>query len=508
MQQIDKRLESLSDFMMLISSALAPKVLELRRLKNAAAPIHQLPQEIFVDILLGTLEQQDSWTSTQLHTLAQVSSGWSNTIKLTASFWRHISANDSEYIQHNVIRVNSAGPLKIVCNSDDPKKNESTIQIALPHSSRWQSVLFNGGIPESFSICPSLPTPNLTEMFVYKEAGFMIYPKIILGPGCDLRTIDLEGIPLSWDSDRLRNLRAIALRGMYGNVPTVGQLYDMLASSPRLTCLILSNLHPESEVHRPQSPSTHHPLKLCELSKLFLADIPSEITDFLISTIVCPNHIRVDVDDALIPPINAPLTKALHSILKVARSLMLVYDSHTGSMMIQTEPSPEMQSDWVYNIKPENGCRISFRPQPPAQDGRRLASWLAGVPLPPTKLVIGFGSHQPSEAALQCPLELFASLPTLTALEIRAKCDPGPVLRYLASRPEGERPWNCPRLTALRLDSANTATYVADVVAFASRGRGDVNAPAKLAVVQAPGAIRKALLALEAGKDIVCIVTD
>lgn len=394
MQDIDGCLEIFEEFKQKISDGLLPKQAEIYRKKNFYNPIHQLPVEIFTEILLLTVGQQDDWNGHHLQTLAQVSTLWRNTVRSTSLFWQHLSSEDSDQIQEHVLRANPTGPLKIICTADADLLDEPMLHLAIPHSSRWQSVLFSTSDSDAFPECLSAPTPRLSDLLVYLHSDEPdVQPQIILSEGRHLRNVDLDGVRICWDSDRLTRLEALSLQELRGSLPTISQLYTILSSSPQLWCLILSqwSLEDEPHVHDHSTGARDTQLiSLPSLSNLRLMCIPPHISDFLLSVLDCPSRLRVDVDDALTTSSSNFIPNILRSSLPNAPRVTLRFSARLGTVTVQTEPHVHPLNNWIHNHADHKpGCCITMRRSAPSEDCRKLALWLADIQLPPTKLESG-----------------------------------------------------------------------------------------------------------------------
>ncbi|KAG8913909.1 hypothetical protein FRC01_004325 [Tulasnella sp. 417] len=78
-EQLDAQLAEMGD----PNHDLHLNIYQIKRERNALVPLHRLPGEIFVSILLRTarhIEPGSGEEYTRLHTLAQVSTYWFNTI--------------------------------------------------------------------------------------------------------------------------------------------------------------------------------------------------------------------------------------------------------------------------------------------------------------------------------------------------------------------------------------------------------------------------------------------
>lgn len=399
---MESQISCVEDFRLLVAKVLGPKKSQLRRRRNAAVPIHQLPPELFTHSLLLTLDVKMSWSVRNLHNLAQVSSFWAATVKSSPLFWQHLSSKDPKIMHGHVLRINKTGTLHVVCQSGS-NQNKPHFRAALPHASRWQSLLF-GGHPDDLLDDFSVSTPNLKDLYLYnsKIEDGVSSPTLVLGEGRHLLTLDLEGFNLFWDSDRLTGLEAISLRILRGSLPSVMQLHAMLASSPRLWLLILQNLRPDSSVNM-SKPHHCHTITLPKLSKLLLSDIPLEMSEYVFSTIVVSQPLRLDVDNVSASSADSLISSALRYILPAASLIKLQFDSGVGSLLIQTQPHPALPDDWVYRIKDKTGCSISFDLR---SEWPTLGTWLANIDLPPTKLIITI-DKEPWDPNHDFPLELF-----------------------------------------------------------------------------------------------------
>lgn len=299
-------------------------------------------------------------------------------------FWKHLSSEDSRSLQNQAVQNNAAGPIKLVWVGHSGFPNDEFLEIALPHSSRWKSALFTGALPISFPSCLSVPTPNLTDVYVYDSHWELRQHHIIFSEGYHLWNVDIEGASLHWGASRLASLRALSIRGLSRDIPTLSQLHSLLSSSPELWCLALSEL----SGGLPELVDTYSNVHLPNLSKLFLQKIPSQMTDFLLSHIESPNPMRLDIDDAFALPTSDLLEVTLGLTMSTATEITLRYDSLTGLLSITTNPGVLIKHQPVYMIDDQPGCSILLPRQPLAEYWEMLAQWLTTSPSTAIKLII------------------------------------------------------------------------------------------------------------------------
>lgn len=505
LRRIDLQLASLQTFKDQVVDMVAGKEIQLKRARNAASPIHRLPPEILINIFLKTFGEQEYWNSIQLRKLVRVSKAWFDIVKSNSVFWQQLSSEDSQSFQKQSLRNNVTGPIQLICANYHAHKNNQILGIALSYSCRWKSVLFTGGIPTSFPSCLSVTTPRLTDLYVYNNSKERLHHRIELSEGRNLRDVDVEGVSLEWGAGRLTRLRALSIRGLSRDIPTLSQLYSMLCSSPELWCLCLSELTDSQ-----QEPGDDYScIQLPNLSKLFLQKIPSQMTDFLLSHIDSPNPMRLDIDDAFALPASRLLQETLGLTLSTAKEITLHYDGLIGSLSIMTMPEEYIRNQRVYMIDDQPGCSVLLPRQPLAEYWELSVQWIATASPPPAiKLSISSGDrNSPPAIHFDFPVELLRSLTSLHALHICQTYNPAAIFEFLAARPEGEDPWTCPKLTGISVEYSQTSTYLDNLITTVEQRRNN-DRTEKLATVRARRAVTQAVKKTKGWETIIYEVVD
>lgn len=466
---IDQGIDFIKAFQILLAEALTPKVVELKRARNLTAPIHRLLLEIFVGILLQTLDEREKWSAAQLHRLAKVSTTWCTTIKSTPLFWQHLSTNDEEEIRQRLVKINSTGPLKIVFTPSRVSSRvtlthvEALMELGKHHSNRWTSVFIDldshQWFPEAFPEFMALPTPNLADIHLCgsRPPEGTAPPQIILSEGRPLRNVYLHTILIPWDHARLTKLRAITIAQLEGSLPSIPHLHAMLSGSPQLRFLKLSRLIDQDYTESPPpSTPTSHRISLPSLTELILKNIPCTMTDFVLSVIdtgTTPGRMRLDVDDVLAaPPIILP-HQVLPGILSRSKRIIIIYEDEPGNLSISTDPERRPYPEQDPLIRGKFGCSIALTRQVAKEYGPTAVEWLTSRPMPPTKLILKIGYL--GKIDRNFPNKLLDELPSLTSLDL-SKCDiAGPIMRRLAIPSKANGSWVCPLLK--ELDSGDSA---------------------------------------------------
>ncbi|KAG8879227.1 hypothetical protein FRB97_001846 [Tulasnella sp. 331] len=88
-------------------------VSKYQSLRNQAALIHQLPNELLAKIFFFTVQGLDAKHFSQLHNLAQVSSKWLRLIKATPSLFGYVTTDGTLEAAFRALRLSKDAPLDI-----------------------------------------------------------------------------------------------------------------------------------------------------------------------------------------------------------------------------------------------------------------------------------------------------------------------------------------------------------------------------------------------------------
>ncbi|KAG8913908.1 hypothetical protein FRC01_004324, partial [Tulasnella sp. 417] len=206
--------------------------------------------------------------------------------------------------------------------------------------------------------------------------------------GRNIRYLDITNIAVPWSSTRLRGLRAIQIQEITGVLPSLGELYAALASSPELWWLQLSSWIPSddggallSEIQNIQI----RPITFSFLTTIVLHQIPAAVTQFLLSTITAPACECVIVQEVPLPLLNNPASAGtfvglINSALKAIPTFLLEYGKYLGVIGMLSQPRTTRTNDWIYNVHEKPGLDVHIPIK--SLTGAQLGSFLSLLNLP------------------------------------------------------------------------------------------------------------------------------
>ncbi|KAG8937843.1 hypothetical protein FRC00_014277, partial [Tulasnella sp. 408] len=161
-----------------VQSDLLRRMSALHAEHNTMIPLHQLPIEIFVQIITGALEPfQTNGRSRPTHlgrlvTLCRVCKRWREVIRSTPPLWTTIGILDPASIITTAISLSANHPLNILSTSslgsvqygDVPEKWREFSDTAITHSRRWRSVQLLVAASESALAVMNAPAPRLQSL--------------------------------------------------------------------------------------------------------------------------------------------------------------------------------------------------------------------------------------------------------------------------------------------------------------------------------------------------------
>ncbi|KAG8913912.1 hypothetical protein FRC01_004328, partial [Tulasnella sp. 417] len=230
------------------------KSYQIKRERNALLPLHRLPGEIFVSILLKVAKFNEPGFDQEhkrLHTLAQVSTYWLDTILAFPSFWGQLAQYHPPHFREMVLKRNTSGLLNIDCvlaqGETGPASHQlhSFMRVAAPLSERWKLLAFEGDLTVEMAELLQSPAPNLDSLLI-SSWGFMDAGSraLDLGEGRNIQYLDIDNITVPWNSARLCGLRGVQIQHIKGTPPSLAELHAMLSASPELWWLQLSGWLP------------------------------------------------------------------------------------------------------------------------------------------------------------------------------------------------------------------------------------------------------------------------
>ncbi|KAG8971062.1 hypothetical protein FRC05_011528 [Tulasnella sp. 425] len=449
-------------------------------------PIQDLPAELFIQILLLSINRNTSSGEIYKHVLhlTQVNKFWKTTVINCPSFWSRLVQYLPPETWDTVLKHNPEGPLEVTCmNYNNPNADlEGFLELAAPHSRRWSGMWFRGMLTDKVLAHMELPTPQMTELGICRSRGpESPERRIKLSDGAGLRYVDVDGMSLPWDTPRLAGLRVVQLSGIRDDIPTVSQLTAMLQASPQLWWLLLSYLgtkyDDESDTDSATSdgPSTYRigprdwstfksrgtPIYLPYLSTMMLDHIPDDMKYGLLTSIEAPKCECLAVDSiniSFIQSRNRIFSSLLAGPIHHSTRMSLLYSRATGYLCIHSASGrSEIPNDWINYIEESPGFDIVIN-MGRANPGTAWASI--------TDLLKAVGIKKPVDLKLvgrdgrDFPPDILGEWPFITGIETGDHYNAEEILQYIA-RPkprilnsDGEVEnlvWCCPDLDKITL---------------------------------------------------------
>ncbi|KAG8946025.1 hypothetical protein FRC04_012144 [Tulasnella sp. 424] len=370
----------------------------IKRQRNALVPFHRLPGEIFVAILLKVAKYNDPGFDQEhkrLHTLAQVSTYWFDTILAFPSFWQQLAQYHPPWFRDMVLKRNPSGLFNIDCvlaqgeTVSAPYSLLSFMKMAAPLSERWKLLAFEGDITDEMAELIQSPAPNLDSMLISNWGHTHSGNRMLkLAEGRNIQYLDIDNIAIPWNSTRLRGLRGVQIQSICGVPPSLAELQAMLAASPQLWWLQLSAWYPfDRGVALTAEVADIHiqPINLPLLTTIILHRLPLAVTQFLLSSIVAPACQCVIVREVPQAVVNTGIPSKMfadliNGPLKAIGKLRMLCHNDESPLHLLSEPSRSITYNWIHHVDELPGFNIQI----PAYDltDHQLGSFLGLLSFP------------------------------------------------------------------------------------------------------------------------------
>ncbi|KAG8864852.1 hypothetical protein FRB96_003438 [Tulasnella sp. 330] len=249
--------------------------------QNATLMIHKLPPEILAIILAESITSYTPGRILNLRSLSRVSQYWRRTVLSTPELWSVISSGMRQGEVELALKMSKAALLDVENLMD---RHPLFTQAVRPHSSRWRSIAATQS--RAIILCLESEVPALRDLLIDNDVpGWKAESSrpIKLGPGVDLRSLELRDLGIEWDCSRLRGLKHLSIANLEGrHAPSSSQLITILKSSPQLKSLKLSHIEFDEDISR----SFHEPrVTLLGLESLWIREITNSVYTRLLKTI-------------------------------------------------------------------------------------------------------------------------------------------------------------------------------------------------------------------------------
>ncbi|KAG9041334.1 hypothetical protein FS837_012412 [Tulasnella sp. UAMH 9824] len=309
--------------------------------RNNLLPIHELPKELFTQILQQSLpniknnligndfKRYTKQYYIRVYRLREVSSAWKLAVDYTPSLWTAISSACHPKVLSNALLRSAKAPLhltlseltRVMMFQPQTMVDISSTFLAQvgPTISRWSFVLFH------------LPGKSraMVEQHLTKPAPLVESVRISLLTSMDgegavdlfggqagrLKDLTLQSFPMRWESPILRGVENLKIGGI-GLALWLSQLLAILSDNSQLKQLSLSATDIQMNVLAP----TEHRIPLSLMEELDLS-IPGNVADILLKSIDIPRS------DASFP---IPICE---SIVRGSKSEVKALDRSRGSLL-------------------------------------------------------------------------------------------------------------------------------------------------------------------------------
>ncbi|KAG8952487.1 hypothetical protein FRC04_004547 [Tulasnella sp. 424] len=266
---VDREMDVVAVARELFSSILARRIAALRRQHNAMLPINKLPAELLASIISISVHSQ-TWSITALWNLASICSRWWHIIITTPSLW-----TTARMFKQPQLTLRKSKGLPTTVRVQDWHHSEGEMkqfmEIVGPQSHRWQFVFIQTPFTDLLSSHLGRPLRQLEGLSLGYHGGWGGSSKLLtLGAIPKLRHLRLTRITLNWRMLTQISLETLSLRNLFqAHAPKLRELYQILASSPQLTSLTLSELGEAVDADGFQG----EPLSLTRLRTMEISDI-------------------------------------------------------------------------------------------------------------------------------------------------------------------------------------------------------------------------------------------
>ncbi|KAG8984977.1 hypothetical protein FRB90_005011 [Tulasnella sp. 427] len=494
-EAIDRHLQAMEDLQTAMVQAIAARTTALRRLRNQSPLIHLIPPELFIYILLLTVnfhEDSDD-VFTTLRTLCLVCRYWRSTVLACSLFWPKICSVSKVEFRDIILRRNPYGALQILCK--EGSLNEASLDaflaLSAKHSYRWQALTFQGPLSDRLIKHLEAPAPALVDLFMDQRSGSLGQKQVKLSDGCHLRHVDLDGVTLPWDLPRLTGLRSLQIRNIKNDLPSVERLGAMLSGSPELWWLLLADFEATTPEPQPEDATTSttaaptapvqpaivklSPIVLPNLATLVLQALPDNMTSPLLSSIVADKLEKLVATEVSTRPISqdgSGFYDLVNTVVAPMKHVEITYNERSSEFMIASERVVDVPNEWIHHIDECPGLLVRAKILPSRPTWDTVSKFIAKLPIPSSDNTLVLQDH--SEAT-PFPVQAVNEWDFITEVEISPLHDPRALFNHLALPqtvyPSGQQKWPLPNLVQVysRRNEADTQEMKESLVNFLRR---------------------------------------
>ncbi|KAG9047095.1 hypothetical protein FS837_003080 [Tulasnella sp. UAMH 9824] len=264
---------------------------------NTTCLIAKLPLELISYIIaLGLPETSSSEERMKvLYSTRMVSRSWRNAIDSTPSLWNVISSNLPLRVNSTIVQRSGCCSLDVYITArasvsgNRAKRSGFTklAELAAKEIGRWSTASLRLPFPDACSSHLSSPAPLLRSLCVTSRSPSNPATPVALFGGIAprLEVLEVNGVQMDWTSPFIRGLRELDLSDMNDGEISTQQVLEILAITPLLEKLFISNSILDHRLLPLEIPW----IRLPNMKIINLSDINEQPLGIILSSIRTPN---------------------------------------------------------------------------------------------------------------------------------------------------------------------------------------------------------------------------
>lgn len=257
-----------------------------RKRHNATLPIARLPPEIFLSIILATMEGGERVSTKhypqQLHHLAQVCTDWASFIKTTPALWPCVSSSYETCMVKKAVSMHQTSAFDVCVNMHVGP--EDFLPLVIPLSDQWRSLEVENLRPSHAHYLEDLILPNLQNVTIRAMTSCSI--GLINRPTDLLRQLNLHRASIPWRHVQSSSFTSFIVSDI-GDGTVSAHIMAMLQASPQLRTLQLARIKDSSSLDVP-TPSKR--VSLAHLKSLDIRRVSAPILHAILSHTIIPDR--------------------------------------------------------------------------------------------------------------------------------------------------------------------------------------------------------------------------
>ncbi|KIO27978.1 hypothetical protein M407DRAFT_22746 [Tulasnella calospora MUT 4182] len=287
----DSMVDVLKNLQSLVNEEMTKQSTDLKRRRNREhSRIYQLPQEVFVEIMLAATSF--ALNITDAFTLMRVSKYWFDTVAQCPHIWSRLNVVTRPQPGVMTMMRTLRGPVEVQCD-EEPEfvLDGSLADLFTLDPTRLRALVWKwSSRTEELHSFFRERNSNIVDLAVDRLATFSSQRRFDLSTeGLCLRHLDLRRVTLPWTSPRLSQLQTLSIEDLQYEEPSIHDLYLILSSSPALRRIRIQHFGDANQEQHDASRAITQPLFLPELRSLRLDWVPSIIINTLVPLIRSPS---------------------------------------------------------------------------------------------------------------------------------------------------------------------------------------------------------------------------